>query len=51
LALDTGLPSGKVILRGVHGFVGTGLLEGRRLSPDRLLSRVAKQAAQPENPA
>jgi len=51
LALDTGFPDGKVILRGVHGFVGTGLLEGRRLSPDRLLSRVAKQAAQPENPA
>lgn len=51
LALDTGLPSGKVILRGAQGFVGTGLLEGRRLGPDRLLSRVAKQAAQPENPA
>jgi tRNA pseudouridine55 synthase len=46
LALDTGLPDGKVRLHGLHGFIGTGLLQGRRLAPDRLLSNVAKHAAQ-----
>jgi len=45
LGLDTGLPNGKVRLHGPQGFVGVGVLEGRRLSPDRLLSNVAKQAA------
>lgn len=45
LAVDAGLPDGKVSLQGPQGFVGVGLLQGRRLSPDRLLSSVAKQAA------
>ena len=45
LALDTGLPDGKVSLYGPQGFIGVGLLQGRRLAPDRLLSGVAKQAA------
>ncbi len=45
LALDTGLPDGKIYLHGAEGFIGTGLLQGRRLAPDRLLSGVAKQAA------
>jgi tRNA pseudouridine55 synthase len=45
LALDTGLSDGKVRLHGPQGFVGTGLLQGRRLAPERLLSEVAKQAA------
>jgi len=45
LALDTGLPDGKVKLHGPQGFIGVGLLQGRRLAPDRLLSDVAKQAA------
>lgn len=45
LALDTGLPDGKVRLHGPQGFIGVGLLQGRRLAPERLLSTVAKQAA------
>lgn len=45
LALDTGLSDGKVCLYGSSGFIGTGLLQGRRLAPDRLLSSAAKQAA------
>ena len=45
LGLDTGLPDGKVCLHGPLGFIGTGLLQGRRLAPERLLSGVAKQAA------
>ncbi len=45
LALDTGLPDGKIGLYGTDGFIGTGLLQGRRLAPDRLLSSVAKRAA------
>lgn len=45
LALDAGLPDGKVNLQGSQGFVGVGLLQGRRLAPYRLLSHVAKQAA------
>ncbi len=45
LGLDTGLPDGKVCLHGPQGFVGVGLLQGRRLAPERLLSGVAKQAA------
>lgn len=45
LALDTGLPDGKVSLHGAQGFVGVGILQGRRLAPDRLLTQVAKQAA------
>ncbi|MDO8263169.1 MAG: tRNA pseudouridine(55) synthase TruB [Gallionella sp.] len=45
LALDTGLPDGRVSLYGPQGFIGIGLLQGRRLAPERLLSGVAKQAA------
>jgi tRNA pseudouridine55 synthase len=45
LGLDTGLRDGKVSLHGPQGFIGVGLLQGRRLAPDRLLSGVAKQAA------
>lgn len=45
LALDTGLPDGKVRMHGPQGFIGVGLLQGRRLVPDRLLSGVAIQAA------
>jgi len=45
LALDTGLPDGKVRMHGPLGFIGVGLLQGRRLAPDRLLSGVAIQAA------
>ena len=45
LGLDTGLPDGKISLHGPHGFIGVGLLQGRRLAPDRLLTSVAKQAA------
>jgi tRNA pseudouridine55 synthase len=47
LGLDTGLPDGKISLHGPQGFIGVGLLQGRRLAPDRLLSGVAKQAATP----
>ena len=46
LALDTGLPDGKINLQGPQGFIGVGLLQGGRLAPERLLSSVAKQAAQ-----
>lgn len=45
LALDTGLPDGKISLYSTDHFIGVGLLQGRRLAPDRLLSSVAKQAA------
>jgi tRNA pseudouridine55 synthase len=45
LGLDTGLPDGRVSLLGPTGFIGVGLLQGRRLAPERLLSEVAKQAA------
>ncbi len=45
LGLDTGLPDGKISLHGPQGFIGVGLLQGRRLAPDRLLTNVAKQAA------
>jgi tRNA pseudouridine55 synthase len=45
LGLDAGLPDGRVSLYGAQGFVGVGLLQGRRLAPERLLSGVAKQAA------
>jgi tRNA pseudouridine55 synthase len=46
LGLDTGLPDGKIRLHGPQGFIGVGILQGRRLAPDRLLTDVAKQAAQ-----
>jgi tRNA pseudouridine55 synthase len=46
LGLDAGLPDGKVSLHGPQGFIGVGVLQGNRLSSDRLLSSVAIQAAQ-----
>jgi len=45
LGLDTGLPDGKIGLYGPDGFIGTGVQQGRRVAPDRLLANVAKQAA------
>lgn len=48
LGLDTGLPDGRISLHGPQGFVGVGVLLGRRLAPERLLSSVAKQAATAE---
>ncbi|MDO8464036.1 MAG: tRNA pseudouridine(55) synthase TruB, partial [Gallionella sp.] len=33
LGLDTGLPDGKVSLYGAQGFIGVGMLQGRRLAP------------------
>lgn len=45
LGLDTGLPDGKIGLYGLVGFIGTGVQQGRRVAPDRLLANVAKQAA------
>lgn len=48
LGMDTALPDGKVGLYGSQGFIGVGMLDGRRLAPERLLSRVAKQAAKPD---
>lgn len=46
LSLDGDLPQGRVCLHGPQGFAGVGMLQGRRLSPERLLSSLAKQAAQ-----
>ncbi len=45
LGLDTSFADGKVRLHGPDGFIGVGLLDGRRLAPDRLLAKVAKVAA------
>ncbi len=45
LAIDAGLPDGKVRLYGAGKFIGVAELTGRRLAPDRLLSGVAKNAA------
>jgi tRNA pseudouridine55 synthase len=46
LSMDTGLPDGKVSLYGPDGFIGVGLQQGRRIAPERLLSGVARLAAQ-----
>ncbi|MBI5437611.1 MAG: tRNA pseudouridine(55) synthase TruB [Nitrosomonadales bacterium] len=46
LATDTGLRDGKVSLYGAQGFIGVGLLQCCCLAPYRLLSAVAKRAAQ-----
>jgi tRNA pseudouridine55 synthase len=48
LAIDTGLPDGKVRLYRAGEFIGVAVLEGRRLAPERLLSGVAKSAARSE---
>ena len=45
LAIDTGLPDGKVRLYGAGQFIGVADLAGRQLAPNRLLSSVAKIAA------
>jgi tRNA pseudouridine55 synthase len=45
LAIDGGLPDGKIRLYGAGKFIGVAELLGRRLAPDRLLSSVAKDAA------
>jgi tRNA pseudouridine55 synthase len=49
LGIDAGLPDGKIRLYGAGKFIGVGELQGTRLAPDRLLSSVAKRAADPEN--
>lgn len=46
LGMDLDLPDGKVRLYSAGEFVGLADLQGRRLSPSRLLSAVAKNAAQ-----
>jgi len=48
LSIDPDFPDGKIRLHGPHGFIGVGYLQGHRLSPDRLLSVVAMQAATSE---
>ena len=45
LALDTGLPDGKIALYGPQGFIGVGMQQGRRIAPERLMSGAAKLAA------
>lgn len=45
LSLASGLPDGKLALYGPGGFIGTGLQEGRRISPVRLITDMAKSAA------
>ena len=45
LAIDAGLPEGKVRLYGGGRFIGVADLVGRRLAPERLLSGIAKSAA------
>ena len=45
LAIDAGLPDGKVRLYGAGRFIGVADLAGRQLAPNRLLSSVAKTAA------
>ncbi len=47
LSLETGLPDGRIALYGVQGFVGVALQTGRRVAPERLLSGIARLAAQP----
>lgn len=48
LGMDAGLPDGKIRLYGAQGFIGLGLLQGRRLASERLVASVARSAA--ENP-
>ena len=45
LAIDAGLPDGKIRLYGAGRFIGVADLAGRQLAPGRLLSGVAKTAA------
>lgn len=46
LGLDLAIPDGKLRLYADGVFIGTGELLGRRLSPSRLISSVARNAAQ-----
>ncbi len=46
LGLDLALPDGKLRLYAAGEFVGLGELSGRRLAPSRLVSSVARRAAQ-----
>jgi hypothetical protein len=46
--MDTGLADGKVRLYSEGRFIGVAELLERRLSPERLVSSVAKQAASAE---
>lgn len=50
LGLDLTLPDGKLRLYEENQFIGLGELAGRRLSPSRLISSVAKNAAQRAKP-
>lgn len=50
LGLDLTLPDGKLRLYAEDEFVGLGELSGRRLAPSRLVSSVAKNAAQRVKP-
>lgn len=49
LVLDHGLPDGRVRLYGEGRFIGVGGLTGKLLTPERLLSDVAKNAAKAPN--
>jgi tRNA pseudouridine55 synthase len=46
LGLDLNMPNGKIRMYANGEFIGLGELEGRRLAPSRLISSVAKKAAQ-----
>lgn len=46
LGLDVALPEGKLRMYADGEFIGLGELEGRRLSPSRLLASIARRAAQ-----
>ncbi len=48
LVIETALPDGKMRLYGAGRFIGVGNLEGQQLAPVRLLSSVAKCAANAE---
>ncbi len=45
LGIDHHLSDGRIRLYAEGQFIGVGLLEGRRLAPERLISSLAKQAA------
>jgi tRNA pseudouridine55 synthase len=46
LGLDLELPDGMLRLYAENEFIGLGELSGRRLAPSRLISSVARKAAQ-----
>ncbi len=45
IRLETGMPEGRVRVHGPRGFVGTAVLHGAWLSPERLVATVARHAA------